>query len=53
MAPAAKAPHPQQPPCQRAKALSLIVVNAATAQTAIAPLRAKLPIVVVMWLSAP
>jgi hypothetical protein len=48
MAPAAKAPHPQQPPCQRAEALPLIAVNAAIAHMAIAPLRARLPIIVVM-----
>jgi hypothetical protein len=47
MAPATKAPHPQQP-CQRADALPLIMANTATAQRATDPLRSKLLIIIVM-----
>jgi hypothetical protein len=47
MAPATKAPHPQQP-CHRADPLPLIMANTATAQRAMAPLRAKLLIIIVM-----
>jgi hypothetical protein len=48
MAPAAKAPHPQQPPRQRADALSFIMLSAAIATIAIAAMRAKLTVDLVM-----
>jgi hypothetical protein len=55
MAPAANAPHPQQPPCQCAEALPLIAAMAAIAPAASAALRSERPkaIVIAMYLREP